>query len=95
MQRLKIKNFSNHIGVSLDTIKHYQDCGIIAPEIDTTNNYRYYNMTHAERIIVSRRFRNLGFNIENTKQMISKKDGTEIQMMFQKRYAELEEEIEL
>ena len=61
--------------------------------MDPQNNYRYYNITHAERIIVSRRFRNLGFSIGETKELINSKNGTEIHAMLQNQHSSIQEQI--
>lgn len=94
MKKYKISKFSQYMGVSVDTIKHYQDCGILSPIIDPVNHYRYYNITHGERLIVSRKFRNLGFNINDTADLISCKNGLEIQEMLNIREKELATELE-
>lgn len=88
-KRYKISKFCKYMGVTTDTVKHYQNYGILQPEIDPENNYRYYNITHGERIIVSRKYRNLGFNMEETKELITKKSGLELQDMLQKRQDEM------
>lgn len=93
MKRYKIKKFSEYMGVSIDTVKHYQTCGILKPIIDPENNYRYYTITHGERLIVSKKFRNLGFNITDTAEMISSKNGSEIRHMLQQREDEIKEEL--
>lgn len=93
MKKYKIKSFAKHMGVTLDTVKHYQNCGILKPIVDPANNYRHYNITHGERLIVSRKFRNLGFSLEDTSAMISKKNGTEMKEMLEKRKAEIEQEL--
>lgn len=91
MKKYKISKFSQHMGISIDTIKHYQECGILKPIIDSSNNYRYYNITHGERLIVSRKFRNIGFNIQDTADMISCLDGLEIKDKLFDRQKELEQ----
>lgn len=93
MKQYKIKQFSQYMGVTVDTVKHYQQCEILKPVIDPENNYRYYNITHGERLIVSRRFRNLGFTVDETKELISSKDGHEIHDMLNKRQTEIQAEI--
>ncbi|MGI6193702.1 MAG: MerR family transcriptional regulator [Christensenellales bacterium] len=38
----KIGEFSRYSGVSIDTLRHYERCGILCPQIDSTNGYRLY-----------------------------------------------------
>lgn len=95
MKKYKIGTFAKYMGVSPDLVKHYQDSGILKPEVDPENNYRYYNMTHGERLIVSRKFRNLGFSVEETSNLISNKTGIDIYEMLTARKIELAEEIKL
>lgn len=92
-KRYKISKFCKYMGVTTDTVKHYQNYGILEPDVDPENNYRYYNITHGERIIVSRKYRNLGFNMEDTKELITNKSGIELQDMLQKRQDKMESEL--
>jgi DNA-binding transcriptional MerR regulator len=43
-QYLKISDFAKLCGVTKDTLFHYEDIGILKPEIIRDNGYRYYNI---------------------------------------------------
>jgi DNA-binding transcriptional MerR regulator len=43
-QLLKISDFAKLCGVTKDTLFHYEDIGILKPEIIRNNGYRYYNI---------------------------------------------------
>ncbi|MGI6151936.1 MAG: MerR family transcriptional regulator [Christensenellales bacterium] len=38
----KIGEFSRYSGVSIDTLRHYERCGLLCPKIDSANGYRLY-----------------------------------------------------
>lgn len=38
----KIGEFSRYSGTSIDTLRHYERCGLLCPEIDSANGYRLY-----------------------------------------------------
>lgn len=94
MKKYKISSFAKHMGVSLDLVKHYQENKILRPEIDPINKYRYYNITHGERLIVSKKFRNLGFTVEETSELISCKDGIDISQMLRKQKKVIKDELD-
>lgn len=43
-QLLRISDFAKLCGVTKDTLFHYEDIGILKPEIIRDNGYRYYNI---------------------------------------------------
>lgn len=78
MKQYKISNFARLMGVTVDLVKHYQTMGILKPHVDPNNRYRYYDIRHGERLIVSKKFRNLDFSVEETHALTSRLNGEEI-----------------
>lgn len=81
------------MGVTTDLVKHYQDSGIVSPEVNTANKYRYYTIRHGERIVASRKYREMGFGLQDTRELLYEKDAAEIQDMLYKKQLENEENI--
>lgn len=38
-----IKEFSQLLGLSVDTLRYYEKCGLISPKRNEVNKYREYN----------------------------------------------------
>ena len=51
-------------------IKHYGKYGIIKSEADEQTDYRYFNINQGEKIIESKKYRNLGFTIKELADLI-------------------------
>lgn len=94
MKRYKIGEFAREMGVSQDMIKHYEKYGIIKPEIDEFTNYRYFNIQQGEKIIESKKYRNLGFTIKESADLIFEKDFDGIKQALVDKRNEMEVEIE-
>jgi len=60
-----IGEFSRLMGVSIDTLKHYESLKIIQPLKDEQNNYRYFSDYDAREIIKSRILRSLNLNLND------------------------------
>lgn len=95
MRRYKISEFSKLMGVTTDLVKHYQDTGILSPEVNKTNKYRYYTIRHGERIVASRRFRSMGFGLPDTKTLLYEKDADGINDMLLGKLEENERAINM
>lgn len=94
MKKYKIGEFAREMGVSQDMIKHYEKYGIIKPEIDEQTNYRYFNIQQGEKIIESKKYRNLGFTIKESADLIFKKDFKGIKQELINKQREMEFEVE-
>lgn len=94
MKRYKIGEFAREMGVSQDMIKHYEKYGIIKPEVDELTNYRYFNIQQGEKIIESKKYRNLGFTIKESADLIFEKDFDGIMQALVDKRNEMEVEIE-
>ena len=59
------------LGVTKNTIRNYENIGLIKPQIDTENNYRYFGVEDISKLIQIRRLRNLGFSLDEVNQFLS------------------------
>lgn len=69
---LKIKQFSNIVGVSVSMLLHYNKIGLLVPEnINRFNGYRYYgekNLTTMQQVLF---FKELDFSLQEIKEIIN------------------------
>lgn len=66
-----IGEFSRRIGVSIDTLKHYESLKIIKPQKNKNNNYRYFNDYDARAIITSRTLRSLNLPLNDVVELMN------------------------
>ena len=68
-QKLAIGALSRKSGCKLQTIRHYETIGLLPPPKRTNGNHRVYNEHHIDRLIFIRRGRELGFSIEDIREL--------------------------
>lgn len=68
--KYKINEMANIVGVGIDTLRHYEDKGIIEPQRDENNNYRMYSISDIRKFNSSRMFRSYGFTIQETAELL-------------------------
>mgnify|MGYP003306649314 CR=1 FL=1 len=87
---LRIGEFARISGLSIKTLRFYDETGLIKPDFVDTNGYRYYNnagLEKANRII---ELRQLGISINDIKKILS---GTDLVEVLKARKIEIEKEI--
>lgn len=92
-KRYKIKEFSEEMGVTIDLVKHYEKYGIINLIKEKECKYRFYTIQHGERILASKRFRNMGFTIRDSAKIMNEYSLEEIQSTLNCKADEIEKEI--
>lgn len=69
---LTIGELAKATGVTAETIRYYEREGVIpAPERVGTGRYRRYDRTDAERLRFVRRARDLGFTLEEVRELLA------------------------
>lgn len=66
-----IGEFSEMIGVTVDTLRLYEKRGIIKPIKDDNNNYRYFNDLDARVLLTSRMYRSMQIPLEDVAELIN------------------------
>lgn len=68
--KLKIGAFSKLMQVTVKTLRHYEQIGLLAPdEVDQWSGYRYYTLDQMQRLNAIRRFKDVGFSLEEIKDL--------------------------
>lgn len=68
--KYRIGEFSKLLGVTVDTLKHYESLQIIEPLKDGKNNYRYFDDYDARTIIKSRTLRSLNLSLDEVAKLM-------------------------
>ena len=65
-----INEMASIVGVGIETLRHYEDKGILTPARDENNNYRLYSISDIRKFNTSRTFRSYGFTIQETSKLL-------------------------
>ena len=75
--RLKIGEFSQLMQVTVKTLRHYEQKGLLAPnEVDEWTGYRYYSIDQMQRLQSIRDMQRLGFSLEEIKDLLDDDSST-------------------
>jgi DNA-binding transcriptional MerR regulator len=70
-QRLmRIGELAERTGLSLPTIRHYDETGLLTPSARTAGNFRLYSEADYEKLMVIRRMKPLGFTVDEMRQLL-------------------------
>lgn len=77
MPHLKIGELSKTTNVSVQTLRYYESLGLINPVKRSKGGYRYYNRTVADRIVLIKELKTIGFSLKEIKHLLelNQKDG--------------------
>jgi DNA-binding transcriptional MerR regulator len=75
--RLKIGEFSKMMQVTVKTLRHYEQRGLLTPdEVDEWTGYRYYSIGQMQRLNTIRGLQRQGFTLKEIKELIE--DGAQM-----------------
>ena len=86
--------FAKAMGVSKDTLFHYDEIGLFCPEKVADNGYRFYSMYQMEIFDTIRMLRDLGMSLKDIKQMLEHRSPGRVMDIFKEREAQIDREIE-
>lgn len=70
---LKIGEFSKMMQITVKTLRHYEQKGLLLPdEVDEWSGYRYYGIGQMQRLKAIRNLQQLGFSLDETKDLFDK-----------------------
>lgn len=67
---MRIGEVSERTGLSLRTIRHYEDVGVVAPSGRSMGGFRLYTEAEVRRLALVRRMRPLGFCLEDIRALL-------------------------
>ena len=68
--KLKIGEFSQLMQVTVKTLRHYEQKGLLLPcEVNEWTGYRYYNIEQMQRLNTIRQLQRLGFTLDEIKSL--------------------------
>ena len=74
-KKLKIGEIAARAGVSVDTVRYYEQRGILPPPVRLPSGYRTYPPSSVDRIVLARRLRAVGMSIDEIVAALAAHDG--------------------
>jgi Cu(I)-responsive transcriptional regulator len=73
-EQFSIGDLARATGTKVETVRYYERIGLLPEPARTPGNYRAYGVAHLNRLSFIRRTRDLGFSIEQLRQLLSLAD---------------------
>jgi Cu(I)-responsive transcriptional regulator len=70
----RIGELARLTGTKVETIRYYERLGLLPPPARTGANYRAYGLRHLERLSFVRRGRDLGFSLDEVRELLRLSD---------------------
>ncbi len=71
---MRIGELGDATGTKVETIRYYEQTGLLPPPERTSANYRRYGSDHLARLSFVRRARDLGFSIDQVRALLDLSD---------------------
>ncbi|MGK5450054.1 MerR family transcriptional regulator [Streptomyces radiopugnans] len=68
---MQIGEVAERTGLSLRTIRHYEEVGLVVPSARTKGGFRLYTAADVDRLMVIRRMKPLDFSLEEMRDLLS------------------------
>ncbi|MEW2357697.1 MerR family transcriptional regulator [Spirillospora sp. NPDC029432] len=70
-QRMQIGEVADRTGLSLRTIRHYEEVGLAPPSARSQGGFRLYTDDDVNRLLVIKRMKPLGFTLEEMRDLLT------------------------
>ncbi|WP_138754287.1 MerR family transcriptional regulator [Paenibacillus sinopodophylli] len=90
---LSTGQFAKLMGISKDTLFHYERLGILSPEMKADNGYRYYSMNQRDVLKVISILKELDMPLKEIKEYLNKKSPQALIVLLEKEEALLHAKI--
>lgn len=77
LQHMQIGEVADQTGLSLRTIRYYEEVGLVTPTARSAGGFRLYSETDVARLRLIRRMKPLDFSLEEMKDALAALDGLE------------------
>jgi DNA-binding transcriptional MerR regulator len=72
---IQIGELAERVGLSLRTVRYYEEMGLIAPEMRTDGGFRLYTDAHVDRLALIKRMKPLGFTVQEMRELLEARDA--------------------
>lgn len=71
---MRIGEVAERVGLSIVTVRHYDEVGLVAPSARSQGGFRLYTDTDIDRLMLIRRMKPLGFTLEQMAELLATYD---------------------
>lgn len=71
----QIGEVADKVGLSLRTIRYYEEMSLVSPEKRTQGGFRLYSEDEIERLELIKRMKPLGFSIQEMRELLDSRDA--------------------
>lgn len=71
---MKIGDLARETGTAVETVRYYEKIGLLPLPLRADNNYRCYSEGHLRRLSFVRRARDLGFSLDQIRELLNLAD---------------------
>ncbi|HIX99285.1 MerR family transcriptional regulator [Faecalicatena contorta] len=93
MSEKTIGTLSKFTGIPAHTIKYYEKIGLLSSNRKESSNYRSYDMRICTDIYECVKYRNMGFPLKETKELVKEAGDRRLDELLDERESQIEEEI--
>jgi DNA-binding transcriptional MerR regulator len=72
---IRIGELAERTGLSLPTLRHYDETRLLSPSARTSGNFRLYSEADYEKLMVIRRMKPLGFSVDQMRELLVVVEG--------------------
>lgn len=77
-ETMRIGEVTERTSLSLRTLRHWEDAGLVAPSARTEGNFRLYTEKDVERLLLIRRMKPLGYTLDEMRELLDIVDALAI-----------------
>lgn len=74
---MQIGELAERTGLSIRTLRHYDEIGLLRPSARTEGGFRLYTADDESRLLLIRRMKPLGYSLEQMGELLTVVDGLE------------------
>jgi DNA-binding transcriptional MerR regulator len=71
---LQIGQVADRVGLSLRSVRFYEESGLLTPEARSGGGFRLYTEEQVDRLLLIKRMKPLGFSVEQMRELLSSYD---------------------
>lgn len=94
MEKYTVGQIAKSLGVSSQTLRHYESLGLVASSRNDENQYRTYSLDDTRILFMISIYRSMGFSLPKIKEMLKEMTSTEVKQSFEDRINEVNVEID-
>ena len=73
--RLQIGDVAERVGLSLRTVRYYEEQGLFEPASRTDGGFRVYEEEQVERLLFIKQMKPLGFTVQQMRELLDARDA--------------------